>query len=212
MSLIAAALDSQLSDFLAASGPFLFYLVIWGLVFAGTGFLVGLFLPILTGDSLLFAAGLISARTDNINIVILAVGTGIAAFMGDQVGFVLGRKLGRPYLERKKGARMQRAIARTEIAYEKFGWFSVVISRFIPVMRAVIPVIAGVAKMNYYTFLSANLVGALAWGTGMTFIGYFAATIPAVKNAAYVIAFAFITAALVVSLRTWIAERKEKND
>lgn len=212
MTLIAAALDSQLSDFLSASGPFLFYMAIWGLVFAGTGFLVGLFLPILTGDSLLFAAGLIAATTDNINVVILAIGTGIAAFFGDQVGFVLGRKLGRPHLERNRSARMQRAIVRTERAYEKYGWFSVVISRFIPVMRAVIPVIAGVAKMNYYKFLSANLVGAIVWGTGMTFVGYFAATIPSVKNAAYVIAFIFISAAVIVSARTWIAERRETRD
>mgnify|MGYP000225653561 CR=1 FL=1 len=209
MPLIAAALDSQFTDVLNTFGPFLFYIVIWGLVFAGTGFLVGLVLPILTGDSLLFAAGLIASKSDNINIVLLAVGTGVAAFLGDQVGFVIGRKFGRLQLEKAKGKGMQRAIARTEVFYAQWGWFSVVISRFIPVMRAVIPVVAGVGKMNYYKFLSANLVGALVWGSGMTFIGFYAATIPQVKNAAYVIAGLFIFASLVVAVRSWWTNRNE---
>jgi membrane-associated protein len=211
MFVISAALDSQLSDLLSSVGPFVFYIAIWGLVFSGTAFLVGIFLPVLTGDSLLFAAGLIAATTDNVNIAILAAGVGVAAFLGDQIGFILGRKLGRPYLQKQRSSRMQRAIARTEIAYEKFGWFSVTTSRFIPVMRAVIPVIAGVAKMNYYKFLSANLVSAIVWGCGMPVVGYYAASIPAVKNAAYVIAAVFISATLFVSFRAWYIERKETN-
>ncbi len=209
MPLIAAALDSQFTEVLNTFGPFLFYIVIWGLVFAGTGFLVGLVLPILTGDSLLFAAGLIASKSDNINIVLLAVGTGIAAFLGDQIGFVIGRKFGRPQLEKARGKGMQRAIARTEAFYSQWGWFSVVISRFIPVMRAVIPVVAGVGKMNYYKFLSANFTGAILWGTGMTLTGFFAATIPQVKSAAYVIASIFILASLVVAFRNWWTNRNE---
>ena len=209
MRLIAAALDSQFSDLLNAVGPLFFYLVIWGLVFAGTGFLVGIALPILTGDSLLFAAGLIASRADNVNIVLLALGVGVAAFFGDQVGFVIGRKLGRPYLVRNRGSRMHSFVERAEKFYSTWGWFSVILSRFIPVMRAIIPVVAGVAKMNYYKFLSANILGAMVWGTGMTFIGYFAATIPAVKNAAYVIAAIFIGASLAFAVRTWWIEKRE---
>ena len=82
MHVIAAALGGQLSDLLASAGPFLFYLAVWGLIFVGTGLLVGVFIPFITGDSLLFASGLIAATAPNINPVILAVGVGVAAFLG----------------------------------------------------------------------------------------------------------------------------------
>jgi len=210
MHLIASALDSQLSDLLAASGPFIFYLAVWGLIFTGTGLLIGAFIPFITGDSLLFAAGLISAKNGSINVVLLAVGVGFAAFFGDQVGFVLGRHFGRPYLDKRTGIRVQRAVARTEIFYAKWGWFAVVIARFMPWARTLIPVIAGIGRMNYYKFLSANFTGALFWGTGMTFIGYYAATIPSVKNLAYVIGFGFITASVVFGLRMWWTDRSSQ--
>jgi membrane-associated protein len=210
MFLIASALDSQLSDLLAASGPFLFYIAVWGLIFTGSGLLIGAVPPlnVLTGDSLLFAAGLITAGSNDINVVILAVGVGVFAFLGDQVGFVLGRHFGRPYLDRRKGVSIKRAVAKTEAFYQKWGWFAVVIARFIPVVRTLIPVVAGIGRMNYYKFLSANFTGAIVWGTGMTFVGYWAATIPAVKNLAYVIGFGFIFASLFVAYRSW---RREKN-
>jgi membrane-associated protein len=209
MSLIASALDSQLSDLLAASGPFLFYLAVWALIFVGSGLLIGAVPPlnVLTGDSLLFAAGIITAGSADINVVVLAVGVGIAAFLGDQVGFVLGRHFGRPYLDRRKGVSIKKAVARTETFYAKWGWSAVVIARFIPVVRALIPVVAGIGRMNYYKFLSANLTGALVWGTGMTFIGFYAASIPAVKNLAYVIGFGFIFGTLIVSYRAWKREK-----
>ena len=207
MHLIAAALDEPLQDFLNTSGPFLFYLVVWGLVFAGTGLLVGVFVPFVTGDSLLFAAGLIAATTDNINIVILAVGVGISAFLGDQVGFVLGRHYGRPYLDNRKSPSIKKWVERTEDFYEKWGWSAVVVARFMPWMRSLIPPIAGIGRMNYYKFLSANFVGALVWGTGMSFVGYLAAQNESIKSVAYLIGFGFITASIVVGYRTWKKDR-----
>ena len=187
----------------------------WGwappcLVFAGTGLFVGVFIPFITGDSLLFAAGLVTAANPNLNIWILAIGVGIAAFVGDQVGFVLGRHLGRPYLDKKSGPRMQRIIARTERFYNAYGWWAVVVARFIPWARVFVPWIAGIGKMNYYKFLTSNLTGALAWGVGLSLTGYFAASIPGVKAAAYVIAGFFITASLVVGFRTWRLDRRER--
>lgn len=208
MRIVAAALDDQLGELFASSGPFLFYIVIWSLIFVGTGLLVGVFIPFITGDSLLFAAGIITAASDNINPVVLATGVGLAAFFGDQVGFVIGRKLGRPYLDRKTGPRMVRAVARTEAFYARWGWSAVVIARFIPVMRALIPVIAGIGKMNYYKFLSANVTGAIVWGVGMTFAGYYAATIPVVRSFAYAIGFTFIGLSLLVGVRTWWRDRQ----
>lgn len=205
---LGAALDNQLADVLDSAGPFLFYLAVWGLIFVGTGLLVGVFIPFITGDSLLFASGLIAASSDNLNPVILAVGVGIAAFLGDQVGFVLGRHFGRPYLDRRTSPRLQLAIRKTESFYEKYGWSAVVVARFMPWARSLIPVIAGIGRMNYYRFLSANLVGSVVWGIGMTFVGYYAAQIPAVKNVAYVIGFGFITASIVFGVRTWLADRR----
>ena len=114
MHVIAAALGGQLSDLLASAGPFLFYLAVWGLIFVGTGLLVGVFIPFITGDSLLFASGLIAATAPNINPVILAVGVGVAAFLGDQVGFVLGRHFGRPYLDKRSSPRLRVAVVKTE--------------------------------------------------------------------------------------------------
>lgn len=208
----AAALDGQMTDLFSQVGVVVFYLAVWGLVFAGTGLFVGAFIPFLTGDSLLFASGLVTAATPELSIWILALGTGIAAFIGDQVGFILGRHLGRPYLEKKSGPRMLRIIVRVESFYNKYGWWSVVIARFIPWARVFVPWVAGIGKMNYYKFLTSNLVGALAWGVGLTVIGYYAASIPGVKTAAYVIAGFFITASIVFSIRTWILERRDRKN
>lgn len=206
----AAALDGQMTDLLSQVGVVVFYLAVWGLVFAGTGLFVGAFIPFITGDSLLFASGLVTAATPELSIWILALGVGIAAFIGDQLGFILGRHLGRPYLDRKSGPRMKRIIARVEKFYNSYGWWSVVIARFIPWARVFVPWVAGIGKMNYFKFLTSNFVGAVAWGIGLTLVGYYAASIPGVKAAAYVIAGFFITASIIFSIRTWIVERRDR--
>lgn len=206
-SLATANLGDEMGDLLATAGPIIFYVIVWALVFAGTAIFLGLFIPFITGDSLLFAAGLITASAASLNIVILAVGVGIAAFLGDQVGFLLGRHYGRGYLDRHGGKRTQKAIVVAETFYQRYGWWSIVVARFVPWGRVFIPVIAGVGRMNYYRFLSSNIVGALAWGVGLSLIGYFTATIPGVKSAAYVIAAIVILASIIAGIRTWRASR-----
>ena len=206
----ASALDGQMADLFSHVGVVVFYLVVWGLVFAGTGLFVGAFIPFITGDSLLFASGLVTAATPQLSIWILGLGVGIAAFVGDQVGFILGRHLGRPYLDRKSGPRMKKIIARVEKFYNSYGWWSVVIARFSPWARVFVPWVAGIGKMNYFKFLTSNFVGAVAWGVGLTLVGYYAASIPGVKAAAYVIAGFFITASIIFSIRTWIVERRDR--
>ena len=206
-----ASISDQISGWDQQLGPILFYLVVWGLVFAGTGLLIGAFTPFITGDSLVFAAGLVAATAGSgVNIWVMAIGVGISAWLGDQVGYALGRHFGRPYLDKRKGAWLRKAIVSSENFYAKWGWWAMVIGRFVPMVRALVPPIAGIAKMNYYKFFSANLVGALAWGVGLTVTGYFAATIPAVKNASYLIAAGFITASVVVGIRSWLINRKSK--
>ena len=187
---LAASFDAQLSSL----APFIFYIFVAGIVFIETGLLIGFFLP---GDSILFSAGLVAAAHGNINIVILVTAIFLAAFFGDQVGFVIGRVVGRPYLDKKESPRMKRMIVKSEEFYEKYGWWAVVIARYFPWIRTFVPPIAGAAKMNYYKFLSANALGALLWGVGITLAGFYAATVPWVKSSSYAIAAFFITASLI---------------
>jgi membrane-associated protein len=187
---LAASFDAQLSSL----APFIFYIVVAGIVFIETGLLIGFFLP---GDSILFSAGLVAAAHGNINIVILVTAIFLAAFFGDQVGFVIGRVVGRPYLDKKESPRIKRMIAKSEAFYEKYGWWAVVIARYFPWIRTFVPPIAGAAKMNYYKFLSANALGAFLWGVGITLAGFYAATVPWVKSSSYAIAAFFITASLI---------------
>jgi len=201
LSNFAASFDTQLSPV----APFLFYLVIGIIIFIETGLLIGFFLP---GDSLLFSAGLVASTRDDVNIVILISVIFLAAFIGDQVGYVIGRKLGRPYLERKNSPRMQRMLARSERFYERYGWWSVVIARYIPWVRTFVPPIAGTVKMNYYKFLSANALGALLWGVGITLLGYYAASIPALKGSARGIAIFFVLLTIALGVRNYIRARR----
>lgn len=205
---LAAALTGQVTDWLNSYGPFLFYLIVWGLVFAGTGLLIGAFIPFITGDSLIFAAGVLAATNDSIEIRVLTIGVGLAAFVGDQTGFVLGRHFGRPYLDKREGPKLKSAIAKSEKFYRQLGWWAVVVSRFMPWARVLVPAIAGIARMNYYKFLGANFVGAISWGVGLTLAGYYAATIPAVKTGSYAIATFFIVGSIIAGIRSWLHNRK----
>ena len=187
---LAASFDSQLSSL----APFIFYVIVGAVVFIETGILLGFFLP---GDSILFSAGLVAAAHGNINIVILTTVIFLAAFFGDQVGFVIGRVYGRPYLEKRNSKRIQSMIARADRFYEQTGWWAVVAARFFPWIRTFVPPIAGASRMNYYQFLSANALGALLWGVGITLAGFYAATLPWVKSSSYAIAAFFISASIV---------------
>ena len=198
----AASFDEQLSPV----APFLFYVVIAGIIFIETGLLVGFFLP---GDSLLFSAGLVAAARYDINIVFLVFSIFLAAFIGDQVGYVLGRKIGRPYLDKHKSKRMVRMLERSERFYARYGWWSVVIARYIPWVRTFVPPIAGTVKMNYYKFLSANALGALLWGVGITLAGYYSGSIPWVKDISYALAAFFISASLLVAFRNYFRDRRD---
>jgi membrane-associated protein len=192
-------------------GPILFVVAVWALVFAGTGLLIGAFIPFITGDSLVFAAGLVAASfPESINIWVLSVGIGIFAWLGDQVGYTLGRHFGRPYLDKRQGVIIQSAISKAEKFYQAWGWWAVVIARFIPMARVLIPVIAGIGRMNYYKFFSANIVGAIVWGMGLSLAGYYAASIPLVKDATYIIAVLVIAASLVAGIRSWYKNNKSK--
>jgi membrane-associated protein len=202
MSSFAASFDAQLSPV----APFLFYVVVAGIIFIETALLVGFFLP---GDSLLFSAGLVAAVRSDVNIVILVFTVFLAAFIGDQVGYVLGRKIGRPYFQRRSSKRMQKMLLKSERFYERYGWWSVVIARYIPWVRTFVPPIAGTVKMNYYKFLSANALGAFLWGVGITLAGFYSGSISWVKDISYALAIFFISASLISALLNYLREKRD---
>jgi len=207
-NLIRLSVTDDIVSWFDQTGPFLFYAAVFGLVFAGTGLFVGAFIPFITGDSLVFAAGLVAAANqDTINIFVMVVGVGIAAWLGDQVGYTLGRHYGRPYLDKRKGKWLKNAIEKSEVFHVRYGWWSIVVARFVPWGRVIIPALAGISKMNYYKFFSANAVGALLWGCGLTLAGFFTYSIPFVRNATYAIAIVVISLSVVAGIRTWRENR-----
>ena len=142
-------------------------------IFAESGLLVGFFLP---GDSLLFTAGfLVQAGFIPINIHLLVVILSIAAIVGDSVGYAFGRKFGPKIFKRPDSLLFRREnITAAQDFYEKHGGKTVIIARFIPIIRTFAPLVAGIGKMHYRRFLAFNIVGGLLWAAGITYIGYFA--------------------------------------
>jgi membrane-associated protein len=199
------SLADWIEQFLSASGPFLIYIAMGAIVFVETGILLAFWMP---GDSVLFAAGLLASSRDDVNILFLIFIIFLAAFLGDQVGYVLGRKYGRSYLERKDSAKIRQMVARAENFYEKYGWSAVILARFYPWIRTFMPPIAGIGKMNYYKFLSANALGALLWGVGITLLGYYAASIPALKGSARGIAIFFVLLTIALAVKNYIRARR----
>jgi len=180
-------------------------MLLGALVFIETGILLAFFIP---GDSILFAAGFVAATRHDTNIVVLIAIIVSAAFFGDQVGFVLGRKYGRNYLGSKDRPLIVKMIKQSEDFYEKYGWTAVVLARFYPWIRTFMPPIAGLGKMNYYKFLSANIFGAILWGAGITTLGFYAASIPALDGSSKQIAGFFIVLTIAITLKNYIKAKR----
>ena len=198
-------ISDWVQQYLGSTTPCFIYRLIGAIVFIETGILLAFFIP---GDSILFAAGFVAATRSDTNIVILITIIVLAAFFGDQVGFVLGRKYGRNYLSRSERPRIQKMIRRAEDFYEKYGWTAVVLARFYPWIRTFMPPIAGLGKMNYYKFLSANIFGALLWGAGITTLGFYAASIPALDGSSKQIAGFFIVLTIAITLKNYIKAKR----
>ena len=201
------SLSDQITNLLDSSTPFFIYLALFFIVFIETGILIAFFLP---GDSILFAAGLLAATRSDTNVVILLLLIFLAAFLGDQVGYVLGRKYGRGYLERHSGPRITKMINRSEHFYAKYGWSAVILARFYPWIRTFMPPIAGLGKMNYYKFLAANALGAALWGIGITLLGFYAASIPALKDSSRYIATFFVVLTILITVKNYWRARLDR--
>lgn len=139
------------------------------IVFAETGLLVGFFLP---GDSLLVTAGVFAAA-GHLDIRTILVAVSIAAVVGDQVGYFIGLRTGPRIFTREDSLLFKRAhLMRAHAFYEKHGGKTIILARFVPIIRTFAPVVAGVAEMNYRHFVTYNVVGGVLWVWGMSLIGY----------------------------------------
>ncbi|MGH9156703.1 MAG: DedA family protein [Acidimicrobiales bacterium] len=138
-------------------------------VFAESGLLIGFFLP---GDTLLFTAGVFAARGDLTLWVVLA-GVFVAAVAGDQVGYAFGNRVG-PAIFRRPDSRFLRHehVERAQRYFEEHGPKTIILARFVPIVRTFAPIVAGVGTMRYRTFFAYNVVGGLLWGVGLTSLGF----------------------------------------
>src|SRR5690606_38147072 len=162
---------------IGAAGPWAL-LVVCFIVFAETGLLVGFLLP---GDTLLVISGLLTHTSDvfGVNIWLVSLLIAVAAFVGGEVGYLIGHKGGPAIFERKESGLFSRKnVERTNAFFERFGPLTVVLARFVPIVRTFAPGAAGVGHMPWKTYSLYNLVGALLWGFGLTMLGYGSAYIP----------------------------------
>ena len=166
MHLVALSLNPR--DILESFGPWA-TIGLFLIIFAETGLLIGFFLP---GDSLLFTAGILASQ-GHLNIAVIAIGCFVAAVIGDQVGYTIGHRAG-PALFRRPDSRIfrQKYVERTKEFFERHGPKTILLARFVPVVRTFAPVLAGVGEMDRRTFTTYNVVGAFIWGLGVTVAGY----------------------------------------
>ncbi len=175
-------------------------------VFSETGLMVGFFLP---GDSLLITAGLFAARGD-LDIVTLNVAVSAAAIVGDATGYWIGRRTGRALFRRPDSLLFRREhLVRTHEFYEAHGGKTIVIARFIPILRTFAPVVAGVAEMGYRNFVVFNVAGGIGWVLSMTLSGYFLGrTVPDIDQHIHYIVAGVIALSLMPPLVAWLRGRR----
>jgi membrane-associated protein len=146
------------------------YFGVWGIIFAESGLLIGFFLP---GDSLLFTAGFVASQK-LLNIWVLIFGAFICAVFGDNVGYFTGHKFGRKLFDKEDSWLFHKNhVVKTQAFYEKNGKKTIVLARFIPIIRTFAPIVAGIGSMHYRTFMSYNVIGGFVWTFGITMLGFF---------------------------------------
>jgi len=146
------------------------YFGIFGIVFAESGLLIGFFLP---GDSLLFTAGFLASQ-GFLSITLLVVGTFIAAVSGDSVGYAFGKKVG-PAIFRKDNSLFfnKKYILQAQEFYARHGGKTIILARFVPIVRTFAPILAGVGQMQYRKFFFYNIIGGFLWSAGLTYLGFY---------------------------------------
>ncbi len=173
-------IDTFIDKQVGVLGPWI-YVVFFVIIFMETGFVVTPFLP---GDSLLFAAGAVAARPGNpLSIWILFFSMLIAGILGDSCNYWIGKRMGPAVLKRPDSKVFKREyLDKTHAFYHKYGGKTIILARFVPIVRTFAPFLAGVGTMDYRRFFTFNVVGAFAWVTSFLFAGYFFGRIPAVEE------------------------------
>jgi membrane-associated protein len=184
------------------------HLILIAIVFAETGLMAGFFLP---GDSLLVTAGLFAA-SGQLNLAVLLVELCLAAILGDSLNYSVGRRLGPRIFSREDSLLFHKDhLHRTKRFYEKYGSKTIVLARFVPVVRTFAPVVAGVGEMDYKTFLTYNVVGGVGWVCAMIFTGYFLGrVIPHVDRHVHKIILVVIFLSILPALIELWKERKSR--
>lgn len=199
-------LDKHLDHLVANYGPWV-YAIIFLIVFAETGLVVTPFLP---GDSLLFAIGALCARPDGLNFVLAFFLLWLAAVLGDTVNYWIGAYVG-PKVFFKKESRWfnPRHLERTHAFYEKYGGKTIILARFLPIIRTFAPFVAGIGRMTYRRFFAYNVSGGLIWVGLFLIAGHYFGNLPFVrKNFTYVI-LAIIIISMIPLLTEYLRHRRE---
>ena len=207
MPTLTAGVD--LTPDLASLSAAAVYAVVLTLVFVESGLLVGFFLP---GDTVLFAAGLLTARDGSaVSLPLLAAGVFLAAVAGDSVGYAFGSRLGRPWLlARVQRGRLRRRATSRAPRRSTHGSAGSPSSRarWIPWVRTFTPILAGTARMPYLRFLSANVVGALTWGVALVVLGHLSAANDGLRATSYVVAGCFVVGSFALGALGWWRRRR----
>ncbi len=162
-------------EYLIQFGQIFAYISLFAIIFAESGLLIGFFLP---GDSLLFTTGFFASK-GLLDIKILLPLLFLAAVTGDSVGYTFGRKVGRKLFQREKSLLFHKKhLMAAEAFYEKHGKKTIILARFVPVVRTFAPIVAGIGHMEYKTFLTYNIVGGFLWAVGVTLLGFFLGQLP----------------------------------
>ncbi len=204
-------LDVHLNAWAGTLGPWL-YVVLFAVVFCETGLVVTPFLP---GDSLLFAAGALASRAGSpINLWVLIPVIFAAAVIGDSVNYEIGKWLGPKVFTRKDSWLLnQNHLHKAHAFYEKYGGKTIILARFIPIIRTFAPFVAGIGKMTYLHFISYNIIGAAMWVLLFVFGGYWFADLPLVQNHFhYVIVAIIVISVLPAVYEVWAERRKSKKN
>jgi membrane-associated protein len=185
------------------------YVALTAIVFTETGLLVGFFLP---GDSLLITAGLVAA-TGQLNIWWLNGLLILAAVTGDSVGYAIGRRLGPRLFRRPKSLLFNpRHVEGTRVFYARHGAKTIVIARFVPIVRTFAPVVAGVAQMEYRRFIFYNVAGGVGWVTSMTWAGYLLGqAVPNISDHIHIVVVGVIALSLIPIVLELVRERRRRS-
>jgi membrane-associated protein len=185
-------LDQHLVNLTATYGAVV-YLFLFLIIFCETGLVI---LPFLPGDSLLFASGTIAAL-GGLNYISLLIILSIAAILGDTVNYWIGHFFGEKLIKHPQSPLKPQHIQKTHAFYAKYGGKTIVLARFVPIVRTFAPFVAGVGNMNYRHFFIFNVIGGIAWVTLFTTAGYFFGNIPTIKHNFSLVIFAIIGISLI---------------